>query len=100
MLTNGQFLSSFVFTLCALGTLVVLISTMFVITAYWSSFVRVVETICGAVIAYVKNYDSWFMTCFTRSWQTLTSLLATFSNLLHQVLWGRCINVASARRLS
>jgi len=98
MLVNGQFISSFVLTLCAFVVLVALIGIAFVAVLVWrllqpfrewleqswvTSIIRATGTFLGAVIAHVKSFITGLLVAlFVRPWQTFISLLTKYSNAL------------------
>ena len=95
MLTNGQFFSSFVFTLCVIGVLVALAGIVFVAVRMWRLSQPLREWLRHSWITRIIRATGTFLgaTLFVRPRQTFISLLATFGNTLRQVPWGICIGI-------
>ena len=109
MLINGQFFSSFWFTLCVIGGLVALVGAFFAAIRVWrlsqplwdwlqrswvTRLIRETGILLGATIAHAKSFVVGLLVAlFVRPWQIFISLLATLGSAFRQVPWGICIGV-------
>jgi len=112
MLTNGQFFSSFVFTLCVIGILVALAGIVFVAIRVWqlsqplrerlrrswvARRIRAIGTILGFTVVHVKSFmKSPLAVPVVRPWRAFIALSIALGNLLRQVPWGICVGVLVA----
>jgi len=110
MLTNGQFFSSFVFTLYVIGVLVALFVIGFVAVQVWqfsqplrnwlqrnwvARLIRTMGTILKIAMAHVKSFiKSLLAIPVIRPWQAFITLLTPLGNLLRKVPWDICIGIS------
>lgn len=109
MLTNGQFLSSFVFTLCVIGVLGALAGIAFAAVRVWrssrplrerlrhswpSALIRAAGMLLGVAMTHIKSSAaSLLRVLIVRPWRTFTALLVALGSLLRQVPWGVYVGV-------
>ena len=107
MITNGQFFSSFVFTLCLITGLVAFAGVVFLANRVWRLSQPLREHIkqsrfaqaCRQMVASMRTAKIWVKSSITsllttivvRPWQAFVHLLAELGDILHKVPWGSCV---------
>ena len=111
MITDWQFFSSFVFTLCLIAGLVAFAGVVFLANRAWRLFQPLREQIkqsrfaraCRQMVAGMRTAKIWVKSSITgllttiviRPWQAFVHLLAELGNTLRKVPWGICIGAVA-----
>jgi hypothetical protein len=115
MSTNGQFFSSFVFTLYVVGILVSLSGMGFITLQAWrfsqplrgwlqrswfASLIREAGTMLAAAMIRIEgSVMNLFTVLIVHPWRAFITLLVAFGSLLRRIQWGICIGVLVAYSL-